>query len=63
MVLLGGIVLSLLLLLVVYAALYFRYVRLDQKLKPLLIYDLLLIISSLAIVLFGVWAIVKVFWN
>jgi len=62
MVLLGGIVLSFLLLLVVFAAFHFRYVRLDKKLKPSMGYDVLFVVSSLAIIVFGVQAIVKVFF-
>ena len=58
MVLLGGVVLSLLLLLVIFAAIYFRYFRLDQKLRPSLSYDILFLSSCILIIAFGVQAIV-----
>ena len=61
MVLLGGLVLSLLLLLVVFAAFYFRYYRLDKSLKPSAGYDILLWVSGLSIIGFGIHAIIKFF--
>lgn len=59
MIMLGGLVLSLLLLLVVFAAFHFRYVRLDKRLNPGGIYDTLFWISALSIVAFGIQAIIK----
>ncbi len=59
MVLLGGFVTSILLLLVVYAALYFRYCRLPQSLHPGRVYDVALWISAVAIVLIGFYGIVQ----
>lgn len=61
MVLLGGLVLSLLLLLVVFAAFHFRYYRLDKTLKPTTTYDLLLWVSGISILAFGIQAIIKFF--
>ena len=59
MVLTGGIVGSLLLLLVVYAVIQFRYKRLHKAFKPGKWYDLALWISILAIVAIGISGIVK----
>jgi Mn2+/Fe2+ NRAMP family transporter len=62
MVLLGGFVTSILLLLVVYAALYFRYCRLPGSLRPGRAYDFALWLSALSIVLiglYGIWQVVK----
>ncbi|MDH3244955.1 MAG: Nramp family divalent metal transporter [Saprospiraceae bacterium] len=59
MVMLGGLVLSLLLLVVVFAAFHMRYRRLDQRLRPSKFYDLLFWISGLSIVAFGVQAMVR----
>ncbi len=62
MVLLGGFVTSILLLLVVYAALYFRYYRLPDSLRPGRAYDIALWLSAAAIVLiglYGIWQVVK----
>ena len=61
MVLLGGLLLSLLLLLVVFAAFHFRYYRLDKNLTPSAIYDLFFWISGLSILAFGILAIFKFF--
>lgn len=61
MVLLGGTVLALLLLVVLFAAFYFRYYRLDERLRPSKFYDLLFWISGLAIIAFGIGAVVKLF--
>jgi Mn2+/Fe2+ NRAMP family transporter len=59
MVLMGGFVTSILLLLVVYAALYFRYYRLPPGLRPGRTYDTALWISAVAIVLVGLYGIVQ----
>jgi Mn2+/Fe2+ NRAMP family transporter len=59
MVMLGGLVLSLLLLVVVFAAFHMRYRRLDERLKPSQVYDILFWISGLSIVAFGVQAMVR----
>lgn len=50
MVFLGGIATVVILLIVVFAALYFRYRRLDDRLLPTRIYDIALWISSVSIV-------------
>ena len=60
MVLLAGFVTSILLLLVVYAALYFRYYRLPASLKPGPTYDFALWLSAAAIVLIGLYGIMQV---
>lgn len=49
MVFLGGIATVVILLIVVYAALYFRYRRLDPRLQPTKAYDVLLWTSAIAI--------------
>lgn len=61
MVMFGGIALSIMLLMVVYAAFHFRYKRLDKKLAPSKAYDLLFWISGILIFAFGIYSIVKVF--
>jgi hypothetical protein len=57
MVILGGLATVVILLIVVYAALYFRYYRLDRRLLPTTVYDLTLWISSIAICLVAVYVI------
>ncbi len=61
MIITGGIVGSFLLFLVVFAAIYFRYKRLDPSFKPNLIYDLILWISIISIIGVGVLGIFKLF--
>lgn len=61
MVITGGIVGSFLLFLVVYAAVYFRYYRLNPLFKPNFLYDLILWISILSIVAVGALGIFKFF--
>ncbi len=51
MVFLGGIATVVILLIVVFAALFFRYRRLDQRLLPTRIYDGMLWLSSIAIIM------------
>jgi len=51
MVIVGGLATVVILLIVDFAAIYFRYWRLDQRLAPSRIYDLALWISSIAILL------------
>ena len=60
MVLIGGFVTSILLLIVVYVALYFRYHRLPKSLSPTLVYDVAFWISAIVIVGVGVYSVVKV---
>ena len=50
LVILGGVTTVFILLIVVYAALYFRFSRSDQRLQPSKLYDIWLIVSSIAIV-------------
>jgi Mn2+/Fe2+ NRAMP family transporter len=50
MVFLGGVATVVILLIVVFAALFFRYRRLDQRLLPTRLYDAALWISSVSIV-------------
>ena len=57
MITIGGISLTALLLLVVFAALHFRYVRLDKRLHPILAYDILLWLSGIIIMAFGIYAL------
>ncbi len=61
MVMAGGLSLVLLLVLVVYAAWYFRYRRLKKDLKPGILYDTLLWISFLAITGVGVLSLYNLF--
>lgn len=63
MILLGGFMTSVLLLLVGYTAIYFRYRRLPTALKPGLFYDAAFWLSVVAIVavgVYGIWQVVKV---
>jgi len=62
MVTVGGVVLSVLLLVVVYAAYHMRYRRLDKRLRPSVIYDILFWISGLGIFAFGIYSVLKVFF-
>ena len=62
MVMFGGIALSILLLMVVFAAFHFRLRRLDKRLKPALGYDILLWISGVLIFTFGIYSVAKVFF-
>ena len=49
MVILGGLATVVILLIVVFAALYFRYQRLDIRMRPGMLYDITLWISSISI--------------
>lgn len=60
MILLGGFMTSVLLLLVVYAALYFRYRRLPAALKPSIFYDAAFWLSAVSIIAIGVYGIFQV---
>ncbi|WP_199200244.1 Nramp family divalent metal transporter [Adhaeribacter arboris] len=59
MILLGGFMTSILLLLVVYAAIYFRYRRLPSNLKPTIWYDAAFWLSCITILAIGVYGIVQ----
>ncbi|MDQ4141078.1 MAG: divalent metal cation transporter, partial [Bacteroidota bacterium] len=59
MILLGGFMTSILLLLVVYAAIYFRYKRLPTSLKPTLWYDAAFWLSCLTILAIGIYGITQ----
>lgn len=61
MVTIGGLLLSFLLILVVFAAIHFRYARLDKRLRPSRIYDVLFWLSAITILGFGAQAILKLF--
>ncbi|GAB3548396.1 Nramp family divalent metal transporter [Spirosoma fluminis] len=61
MILLGGIATSVLLLVVVWAAIQFRYRQLPTILKPSIVYDLWLwlsILSILSVSVYGVWQVI-----
>ena len=60
MILIGGFMTSILLLLVVLAAIHFRYRRLPAQLRPDVIYDIAFWLSATAIVMIGVYGIVQV---
>lgn len=57
MVIIGGLATVVILLIVVFAALYFRYRRLDQRLKPGVPYDVWLWLSSLSIFLVAIYVL------
>lgn len=57
MVMLGGIATAIILLIVLYAAIYFRYRRLPPELKPSWVYDAAFWISALSIVGVGVYSV------
>lgn len=59
MVIIGGFFTSILLLVVVFAAVHFRYVRLDANLVPGKIYDMALWASITAIILAGIYSIIR----
>lgn len=61
MVMAGGISLTLLLLLILYAAYIFRYKKLKPGLRPGIIYDLFFWISFIAITGVGVYAVYSIF--
>lgn len=57
MVIVGGLATVIILLIVVFAALYFRYCRLDPRLRPSPLYDAWLWLSSLAIFLVAIYIV------
>jgi hypothetical protein len=57
MVILGGLATVVILMIVVYAALHFRYHRLDRRLLPTRVYDITLWISSVAIFLVAIYVV------
>ena len=61
MVLTGGIVGSVILFIVVYVAIYFRYRRLPDSLQPSRVYNVIFWLSALAIALVGIYGIIKLF--
>lgn len=61
MVIIGGFFTSILLLIVVFAAVHFRYIRLDAHLKPGKIYDIALWLSITAILVAAVYSIIRFF--
>ena len=60
MILIGGFMTSILLLMVVFAAVQFRYWRLPPELKPGKVYDFAFWISASAIVMVGIYGIIQV---
>ena len=60
MVLIGGLATSAILIIVVYAALYFRYKFLPDFLKPSIAYDIIFWISIVSIIVVGGYGIYKV---
>lgn len=61
MVIIGGFFTSILLLVVVFAAVHFRYVRLDVHLRPGKLYDIAFWLSVFAIILAGIYGIIRFF--
>jgi manganese transport protein len=60
MVLTGGLVGSVILFLVVYVAIHFRYYRLPEVLRPSQLYDVAFWISAVAIVMVGVYGVWRI---
>ena len=60
MVIIGGLATYLMLFVVVFAALYFRYRRLNPALHPSVLYDVMLWLSGLAIGLVGCYGLVQI---
>ena len=60
MILIGGFMTSILLLLVVFAAIHFRYRRLPAALRPSRIYDLAFLLSASTILCIGIYGIIQV---
>lgn len=59
MVIIGGVITSVILLLVVFAAIHFRYCRLPEELKPSRLYDTFLWLSIIAITTVGILSVWK----
>lgn len=60
MVMLGGIATAVILLIVLFAAVHFRFKRLPPELKPTRVYDLAFFLSALAILGVGIYSVWKV---
>ncbi|MGI9544767.1 MAG: Nramp family divalent metal transporter [Cyclobacteriaceae bacterium] len=61
MVLIGGVITSVILFIVIFAVVNFRYKRLNKSFIPTLKYDVILWLSMVAIFLVGVYGLVKLF--
>ncbi len=61
MVLTGGIIGSIILFIVVFVAIHFRYRRLPVSLQPSRLYDVIFWVSAIAIAMVGIYGIVKLF--
>ena len=61
MVLTGGIIGSVILFIVVYVAIDFRYRRLPASLQPGRLYDVVFWVSAVAIALVGIYGLIKLF--
>ncbi|MEM6632907.1 MAG: Nramp family divalent metal transporter [Bacteroidota bacterium] len=59
MVIIGGVLTSILLVIIVYVAIYFRYKRLPMSLKPSTGYDVIFWVSAVAIFAMGVYGVWK----
>lgn len=59
MVIIGGVATTVILLIVVFAALHFRYRRLPDALRPSRLYDVAFWISVLAILMVGVYGVIR----
>jgi len=62
MVIIGGVATTVILFIVAYAALYFRYRGNDERLKPGIVYDIALWVSSISIAGVGLMGIWKLFF-
>ena len=61
MVIIGGVATTVILLIVVFAALHFRYRRLPEALRPGTFYDVAFWISVIAILMVGLYGVIKLF--
>ncbi|QDU82808.1 manganese transport protein MntH [Polystyrenella longa] len=59
-VLIAGMMQSIMLPMIGFAALYFRYKRIDRRLRPGLVWDIFLILSFLGLLVTGSWGLIKV---
>jgi len=59
MVLLGGIATSIMLILVIFAAIHYRYWRLSEELKPSVLYDIGFWLSAIVIAFVGIYGLIS----
>ena len=59
MVIIGGVATTVILLIVVFAVLHFRYRRLPDALRPSVFYDVVFWVSVIAILMVGLYGVIK----